>query len=65
MGEEAELISKGAASYARTLKEGVAFGPTLIGDVPNSHKANENIKIETLEKAIEIYCNAIYLLACR
>lgn len=65
MGEEAELISKGAASYARTLKEGVAFGPTLMGDVPNSHKANENIKIETLEKAIEIYCNAIYLLACR
>lgn len=65
MGEEAELLSKGAASYARTLKEGVAFGPTLMGDVPNSHKANENIRIETLEKAIEIYCNAIYLLSYR
>ncbi|WP_312473272.1 Sapep family Mn(2+)-dependent dipeptidase [Neobacillus sp.] len=64
-GEDAELFSKGGASYARTLKEGVVFGPTFIGDTPNTHKANENIKLQTLFKAIEIYCEAIYLLACK
>ncbi|WP_243128189.1 Sapep family Mn(2+)-dependent dipeptidase [Clostridium niameyense] len=65
IGEEPSLFSKGAASYARVLNEGVAFGPTMPGDTPNSHKSNENIKLETLYKAIEIYCQSIYLLACK
>lgn len=64
-GEDAELFSKGGASYARALKEGVVFGPTFSGDTPNTHKENENIKLQTLHKAIEIYCEAIYLLACK
>lgn len=63
--EDAELISKGAASYARVLENGVAFGPTIEGDKPNSHQANENIRIETLFKAIEVYTHAIYNLACK
>jgi predicted dipeptidase len=64
-GEDAELFSKGGASYARVLQEGVVFGPTFSGDNTNTHKANENIKQQTLLKAIEIYCEAIYLLACK
>ncbi|MEH7252829.1 Sapep family Mn(2+)-dependent dipeptidase [Neobacillus niacini] len=64
-GEEAELFSKGGASYARALKEGVVFGPTFDGDTPNTHKGNENIKLHTLFKAMEIYCEAIYILACK
>lgn len=63
--EEPQLISKGAASYARVLDNGVAFGPTVEGDKPNSHEADENIRIETLFKAIEVYLYAIYNLACK
>lgn len=63
--EKPQLISKGAASYARVLDLAVAFGPTIEGDKPNSHESNENIKIETLFKAIEVYVNAIYNLACK
>lgn len=59
-----ELFTKGAASYARALDNGVAFGPTIEGDKPNSHAENENIKIETLFKAIKVYVHAIYNLAC-
>ncbi len=63
--EEPQLLSKGAASYARVLENGVAFGPTIEGDKPNSHEADENIRIETLFKAIEVYLYAIYNLACK
>lgn len=62
-GKEAELFTKGAASYARVLENGVAFGPTIEGDIPNSHQANENISIDTLYKAIEVYIYALYSLA--
>lgn len=62
-GKEAELFTKGAASYARVLENGVAFGPTIEGDRPNSHEANENISIDTLYKAIEVYIYALYSLA--
>lgn len=62
-GKEAELFTKGAASYARVLENGVAFGPTIEGDNPNSHQANENISIDTLYKAIEVYIYALYSLA--
>lgn len=62
-GKEAELFTKGAASYARVLENGVAFGPTIEGDIPNSHQANENISMDTLYKAIEVYIYALYSLA--
>lgn len=62
-GKEAELFTKGAASYARVLENGVAFGPTIEGDIPNSHQVNENISIDTLYKAIEVYIYALYSLA--
>jgi len=65
MGEKAEVFTKGGASYARVLKEGVAFGPTFDGETANSHMENERISIESLLKATEIYCEALYLLACK
>ena len=64
-GEKAEVFTKGGASYARVLKEGVAFGPTFDGEIANSHMENERISIESLLKATEIYCEALYLLACK
>ncbi|RFB18014.1 M20 family peptidase [Bacillus sp. HNG] len=62
-GKKAEVMTKGGISYSRALTNCVAFGPTFEGDNPNTHKPNEKIKIETLYKAIIIYCEAIRLLA--
>ncbi len=62
-GEDAKLLSKGAASYARILKQGVAFGPTFSTDKANSHKANECLNIENFMKALLIYAEAIKLLS--
>lgn len=61
-GEKAELLTKGGISYARSLKNCVAFGPTFSGDQPNTHKPNERIRIETFYKAIIIYCETLRLL---
>ncbi len=62
--QEAELITKGGASYARTLENGVAFGPTFAGDNPNPHGANENIRMDTMWKALGIYTLSLYYLSC-
>lgn len=62
-GTNPELLSKGAASYARALNNGIVFGPTIAGDITNTHKANENISLNTLFKAIEVYIYALYYLA--
>ncbi|MEH7502484.1 Sapep family Mn(2+)-dependent dipeptidase [Neobacillus drentensis] len=61
-GEDAELLTKGGISYARSLQNCVAFGPTFSGDHPNTHKPNERIRIKTLYKAIIIYCETLRLL---
>ncbi|KMY52397.1 hypothetical protein AC625_16975 [Peribacillus loiseleuriae] len=63
IGENAECLTKGGISYARALENGVAFGPTFTGDDPNTHKPNERIRIDTLYKAIIIYCETLRLLA--
>lgn len=65
MNEEADAITKGGASYARVLKNGVAFGATFEGEEPNPHMPNENMSIDSLMKATEIYCEALYMLACK
>ena len=65
MNEEADTITKGGASYARVLKNGVAFGATFEGEEPNPHMPNENMDISSLVKATEIYCEALYRLACK
>ena len=62
--EKAECICKGGASYARVLDKGIAFGATFDGYDTRPHKENENMRISDLIKAMEIYCEAIRLLAC-
>ncbi len=65
MNEEAQTITKGGASYARVLNNGVAFGATFEGEDPKPHMPNENMSIDSLMKATEIYCEALYRLACK
>ena len=62
-GEKAELLSIGGGTYARSLKEGVAFGPLFPGSEDIAHQKDEYIDIEDMLRAAVIYAQAIYELA--
>ena len=62
-GETAQLISIGGATYARSLKAGVAFGPLFPGRPDVAHQKDEYMEIDDLLKAVSIYAQAIYELA--
>ncbi|MBO9130881.1 dipeptidase PepV [Bacillus sp. 165] len=62
-GEQATLLSIGGATYARSLRAGVAFGPLFPGKEDLAHQKDEYIEIEELIKAASIYAQAIYELA--
>lgn len=63
MKEEAEVFTKGGASYARVLDQGVAFGATFANEDPNPHMPNEHMPVASLLKAMEIYVHALIELA--
>ena len=55
----AKPLQIGGGTFARALKEGVAFGPLFPDEVSTCHQANENISIENLHKMYDIYKAAI------
>ncbi len=57
-GEKAVSQTTGGGTYARALKQGVAFGPVFDGGAV-CHVPNEKIKKEHLEKCFYIYKDAI------
>ncbi|WP_322864145.1 Sapep family Mn(2+)-dependent dipeptidase [Aeromonas allosaccharophila] len=61
-GTHADCFSKGAASYARALKHGVAFGPTFPDEKTFVHEPNEQLNLESLIKAIKIYVKVLISL---
>ena len=63
MDEEAQVFTKGGASYARVLDHGVAFGATFDGEDPRPHMENECQRISSLLKACAIYYEALVELA--
>ena len=60
--EKGKPITTGGGTYARALKNGVAFGPSLYGE-HCCHVPNEKISIERLKKCYDAYKTAIYELA--
>ncbi|WLD94531.1 dipeptidase PepV [Alkalihalobacillus sp. AL-G] len=60
--EEPTLLSTGGATYARFMKNGVAFGAVFPGKEMSAHQIDEYIEIEDLLKATAIYARAIYEL---
>lgn len=58
----AQCFSKGAASYARALENGVAFGPTFPGDKTFVHEPNEQLSLRSLHKSIIIYVKVLISL---
>lgn len=56
-------IITGGGTYARYLPNGVAFGPTFEGEDARIHNSDESISIDSLQKLIEIYKEAMINLA--
>ena len=61
-GTQAKPFAIGGGTYARHLKEGVAYGMLFPGDPELEHQANEAIKLESLVKAARIYAYGIVAL---
>ena len=61
-GEHAKPFAIGGGTYARHLKEGVAYGMLFPGDLELEHQANESIDLKHYVKAARIYAYAIMAL---
>lgn len=57
--DEAPLLTTGGATYARFLKNGVAFGAVFPGKENTAHHADEYAELEDLKKAVFIYAEAL------
>lgn len=61
-GEKAELIAIPGGTYARAIKNAVAFGPLFPGAEETAHEKDEYIKVDDLIKNTKIFAEAIYEL---
>ena len=61
-GTDSKPFAIGGGTYARHLKEGVAFGMLFPGDPELEHQANESISIESFMRAARIYAYSIAAL---
>lgn len=57
--QKSEFVLAGGTSYAKALKNSVAFGPIFPGDEDTCHEVNEFISIKNLMKVTEIYALVI------
>ena len=62
---DAKPMAIGGGTYARHLKNAVAFGPERPGEPACIHMANECVSLEYLLEDAKIYADAIIALACK
>jgi len=58
-----EPLVIGGGTYARAMKNAVAFGPVFPGQEELAHQKDEFISIDNLVKLTQIYTHALYELA--
>lgn len=58
-----KALAIGGGTYAKVLKEGVAFGASFPGDPELAHQANEYITLDSLYRSMTIFARAIVRLA--
>ncbi|WP_320047675.1 dipeptidase PepV [uncultured Ilyobacter sp.] len=56
-------LATGGGTYARAVKNGVAFGALLKGQEDNMHQINEYLEVDKIDTWLKIYAEAIYRLA--
>lgn len=61
-GRHEAPLAIGGGTYARALKNGVAFGPEMEGDEPVMHQADEYITIDRVKLLLDVYKAAIEAL---
>lgn len=62
-GDDSGPICIGGGTYAKSVKNTVAFGPTFPGDPDREHKPDECIEKENLLRNAKIIADAMYRLA--
>ena len=62
-GRPRECVATGGGTYARCLKEGVAFGASFPGEEDVAHQADEYMTLESLWLNVRIIARAIVMLA--
>lgn len=62
---DAKPMAIGGGTYARHLKNAVAFGPERPGELACIHMANECVSLDHLLEDAKIYAEAIIALACK
>ena len=62
-GLKGEPMSTGGGTYAKVLKQGVAFGALFPDEEDLAHQADEYEDIDRLMLAMKIYANALIRLA--
>ena len=62
-GQPAKAQYTGGGTYAKVLKQGVAYGATFPDDEDLAHQANEYVSIPKMMTAMKIYANALLRLA--
>lgn len=63
-GDDCEPTTTGGATYARSMPNMVAFGAHFPGSSSLAHQENEHIELDDFYKAMSIYAEAIFRLAC-
>ena len=63
-GLKGKPMSTGGGTYAKVLKQGVAFGALFPDEEDLAHQADEYEDIDRLMLAMKIYANALIRLAC-
>ena len=63
-GWKGKAISTGGGTYAKVLRQGVAYGALFPDEEDLAHQADEYERIDRLMLAMKIYANALIRLAC-
>lgn len=56
---ETQMEAIGGGTYAKSIKNCIAFGCEFIGEENHIHDANERLNIESFKKQVELYVTAI------
>ena len=54
-----EMMAIGGGTYAKAIKNCIAFGCEFLGEDNHIHDANEKLSIDSLKKQVELYVEAI------
>ncbi|WP_034551322.1 M20 family metallopeptidase [Carnobacterium funditum] len=64
-GDKSDPLTSGGATFARTMKNCVAFGAVFPDSEVTFHMPNEKMTIRDIYNAMDIYAESIYRLACK